>query len=83
MKFKTVKAGGAMVVGVTVAVVMVVHPVTLLAKCTCVLVGSALGAVAAEPLQEKIESLTVKIAELHAAVETFAARMEQVSAPAG
>ena len=82
MKFKTVKVGGAVVVGGAVALVMVVHPITLLAKGACVLAGGFLGAMATDPLQEKMEILTGKIAGLHAAVEQAAARMEQVSAPA-
>ena len=83
MNFKTVKVGGALVVGGAVAVVMVVHPITLLAKCTCVLAGGILGAVATDPLQEKVDKLTVRIAGLHDAVEQAAAQMAHMAVSAG
>lgn len=83
MKFKTVKVGGAVVVGGAVALVMVAHPITLLAKGACVLAGGFLGAMATDPLQEKIDKLTVKIAGLHVAVEVLAARGVQASWAAG
>ena len=80
---KKAKAGGMAAVGGAVAVVMVVHPATLLAKCTCVLVGGALGVVVTEPLQKEIKNLKEKIAGLNAAVEVLAARVVQVSEAAG
>ncbi len=76
MKFKTVaKIGGAVVA------VMAVEPTTLLAKCTCALVGGALGAVVADPLQKEIETLTLKIAALNMLAEEAVARMAQTSVP--
>ncbi len=78
MKFKTVaKIGGAVVA------VMVVEPTTLLAKCTCALVGGALGAVVADPLKKGIETLTMKITAINTLTEEEAARITQTSAPAG
>ncbi len=83
MKINLVQAGGAMVVGGAVAAGMMVHPVTLLAKCTGILLGVVVGAMAIAPLQEQIGNLTVDLAELHISFEKAAARMAQVSAPSG
>ena len=80
---KRLKAGGPAVVWGAVAVVMVVHPPTMLAKCTCVLVGGVLGAVVTEPLQKEIERLNEKIVGLNVAVEVLAARGVQASWAAG
>lgn len=74
MKFKTTaKIGGA------VAMVMMVEPTTLLGKGTCVLVGGALGAVIADPLQKKIGDLMLKIKALNAMIDEKAASL----APSG
>ena len=70
-------------IGGVVAVVMAVEPTTLLAKGTCVLVGGALGAVVADPLQREIERLMVKIAALNAVADHAVVRMAQASSPAG
>ena len=80
---KKVKAGGMAAVGGAVAVVMVVHPVTVLAKCTCVLVGGVLGVLITEPLQQEVENLNAKVAGLNVVVEVLAARVVQASGASG
>ena len=78
MKFKTcAKIGGAVVM------VMMVEPTTLLGKGSCVLVGGALGAVIADPLQKEIADLALKIDALNAMIDEKAASMAQSSAPSG
>ncbi len=76
MKINMARAGGAMVVGGVVVAVMMVHPVTLLAKCTCVLVAGLVGAKAIAPLSKDIETVAVDFA-------AFRARMAQGSAAVG
>ena len=77
---KKVKAGGAVAVGVAVTGVMLVEPTTLLGKCACILVASALGGMVADPLQKKLDDLERKLADLSELVDEATARMSQASA---
>lgn len=80
---KKVKVGGAMAVGTAVTAVMLVEPTTLLGKCACILVASALGGMVADPLQKKMDDLESKLAELNEMVDMATARMSHASVPAG
>lgn len=78
MKFKTVaKIGGA------VAAVMMVEPTSLLGKGACVLVGGALGAVIADPLQKEIAALRMKTTALGVMIDEKAASMTPSQASSG
>ncbi len=76
MKFmEKVTTGGLAVVGGAVAVVMAIHPTTLLAKGTCCLVGGALGLVVTYPLRKQIENLKEKIDGRDVTIDVLASRI--------